>query len=174
MVSNAANAIVSSNATLTVIPFATSCVTAPTGLVSWWRAEDNALDALGTNNGTLAGNVTFGPGEVGHGICSDQPRGNMSCSPMPPSLQLQNLTIEAWIKRSNTNINGSILNYGPGGYAFWMDASGHLFFSKAFNVDLQSTGALITDTNFHHVAVTKSGSSVVFYVDGVGLIAAAP
>src|SRR5205807_5003409 len=25
----------------------------------------------------------------------------------------------------------------------------------------------VTDTNFHHVAVTKSGSTVIFYIDGV-------
>jgi Concanavalin A-like lectin/glucanases superfamily len=29
-------------------------------------------------------------------------------------------------------------------------------------------GPFITDTNLHHVAVAKSGSGVVFYVDGVG------
>jgi hypothetical protein len=31
----------------------------------------------------------------------------------------------------------------------------------------------ITDINLHHVAVTKSGSAVVFYVDGVAYPAAA-
>jgi len=32
-----------------------NCVTAPTGLVSWWRAEGNANDNIGTNNGVLQG-----------------------------------------------------------------------------------------------------------------------
>src|SRR5215468_10310391 len=49
-------------------PAATNCVTAPSGLVSWWRGEGNALDSAGTNNGTLVGNVTFAPGMVGQGF----------------------------------------------------------------------------------------------------------
>ncbi len=31
-----------------------------------------------------------------------------------------------------------------------------------------STGPVISDTNLHHVAVTKSGDTLVFYGDGVG------
>ncbi len=39
----------------------TNCTPAPPGLVSWWRAEGNALDWVGGNNGTLEGDATYGP-----------------------------------------------------------------------------------------------------------------
>src|SRR5437016_7878394 len=50
-----------------------NCVAAPPNMVSWWRAEGNALDQTGANNGTTSGNVTFVSGRVGqpffvHGI----------------------------------------------------------------------------------------------------------
>jgi len=51
-------------AVLTVNP-AGLCVSAPSGLVSWWRANANALDQAGTNNGTFAtrsGTVTLSGG----------------------------------------------------------------------------------------------------------------
>jgi hypothetical protein len=34
-------------------------------LVSWWRAEGNALDEIGANDGTATG-IAYGSGEVGH------------------------------------------------------------------------------------------------------------
>src|SRR5207302_11014825 len=40
----------------------------PAGVVSWWRAENNASDAIGNNNGALVNGVTFTTGEVGQGF----------------------------------------------------------------------------------------------------------
>ena len=36
-----------------------------TNMVAWWRAEGNALDSVGTNNGALQGGATFTNGMVG-------------------------------------------------------------------------------------------------------------
>ena len=49
-----------------------------------------------------------------------------------------------------------------------MLADGQLFLTKV-DVDNVASGASmkVVDTNYHHVAVTKSGTSVVFYLDGV-------
>ena len=33
------------------------CVTPPSGLIAWWRAETNGLDSAGANNATLVGGV---------------------------------------------------------------------------------------------------------------------
>jgi hypothetical protein len=51
------------------------CTPAPWDLVSWWPAEGNAADFIGTNNGVLVGGLSFTNGEVGEGL-----------SPYPPSL----------------------------------------------------------------------------------------
>ena len=42
-----------------------SCVAPPSGIISWWQGEGNALDAIGTNNGVLVGGVGFVPGKDG-------------------------------------------------------------------------------------------------------------
>ena len=39
--------------------------------------------------------------------------------------------------------------------------------SSRVGIDAVTASTGITDTNFHHVAVTKVGTAVVFYVDGV-------
>ena len=70
IVSNLAGTATSSNAALAVIT-SPSCVAPPSGLVSWWRAEGNAFDQTGTNNGTLAGNTTYGSGRVNQAFVFD-------------------------------------------------------------------------------------------------------
>src|SRR6185436_13240061 len=78
----------------------------------------------------------------------------------------------SWVKRSSStqvsvsSIYGEIVGYGPGGYLLGFRSDGSLFFSKNNVNDVGSAGT-ITDTAWHHVAVTKNGSTVVFYLDGV-------
>src|SRR5207249_883813 len=57
-VSNSLGTAASSNAALTVTP-PPPCSPPAADLISWWRADGNASDAAGTNNGTLLGGVAF-------------------------------------------------------------------------------------------------------------------
>lgn len=156
-----------------------ACTTAASGLVSWWRAETNALDAADGNHGTLAGNVTFGPGRVGQCFVLDGNRNGVNVG-TGANLRLQDFTIEAWIRRANAiratqdpaNINGCILSYGHNGYGFTLLDDGRLDITQVDIGGVFSSALRITDTNFHHVALTKSGATIVFYVDGVGETAA--
>jgi hypothetical protein len=151
----------------------TNCVPPVAGLVSWWRGEGNALDQADGNNGTLVGNTTFGPGRVGQAFVLDGSGDAISLG-NPTNLQLQNFTIEAWIKRASPSVasygvdhSAGILDGTTGGYAFGLWDDGRLLLSKVY-VDSTSSSFAITDTNtFHHVAVTKNGTAVVFYLDGV-------
>src|SRR5262245_46582879 len=43
----------------------------PQGLVSWFRAEGDAKDFLGSNNGTLMNGATFAAGKVGQAFKFD-------------------------------------------------------------------------------------------------------
>jgi hypothetical protein len=88
-------------------------------------------------------------------------------------LHLQTFTIEGWLKRASSSIvshgsggNGTIFGYGPGGYFFGIGGSGFLFFSQLGNPSAIN-GPTISDTNFHHVALTEAGGTVTFYIDGV-------
>ena len=169
-VSNAVSSVSSSNAFLTVLQIP-PCVTPYSNLISWWQAESNAFDQITGNKGSLVGNVTFTPGRVGQGFLFD---GNASAVIVsnPPSLQLQDFSIEAWIRRGNASIassspgGGLFLSYGHAGYGFGVNDNGTLFVSR-IDIDEVSTTVAITDTNLHHVAVTKTGTTVIFYIDAI-------
>src|SRR5206468_2924778 len=80
-----------------VPPVPTNCVTAPSGMISWWRAEGDATDALTANNGTLMNGATFAPGEVGQAFSLDGIDDYVSI-PLLNFSSRNAITIEAWIK----------------------------------------------------------------------------
>ncbi len=41
------------------------CTPPPSGMISWWSGDNNALDMIGSNNGTLVNGATYAPGMVG-------------------------------------------------------------------------------------------------------------
>lgn len=152
------------------------CTVAPVGLVSWWSADGNALDQRSRNNGAMENGATYTNGKVGQGFELGG-TGQRVLVGNPADLHLQNFTIETWIKRSSATIltnnpvpgseGGSFFAYGQGGYAIGMrEATNTVFLTEVGLSYVESPTMPITDTNFHHVAVTKTGNQVVFYVDG--------
>jgi hypothetical protein len=146
------------------------------GLVAWWPADNNAVDVVGGNNGTLTNRVTYVPGEVNQAF-NFGTNSAMVLLTNSPALRLQNFTIEAWIKRSDPTAvtsdpeavegNALMFGYGSGGYSFAIGPDGRLLLTKVdFSDVISPTG--VTDTNWHHVAVTTTNGAVVFYVDGLG------
>ena len=106
------------------------CSTPPSGLVSWWRGEGNTLDQVGGNSGTLAGNTIYGAGRVSQAFVLDGDGDGVSVG-NPPGLQLQDFTIETWIKRGSSSVVsygsygiGIIFGYGQGGYGLYLDPNG--------------------------------------------------
>jgi hypothetical protein len=152
---------------------AQTCVSPPTGLVGWWRGEGDALDQVGPTSGSLIGDTTFGTGEAGQGFVFDG-LGDAIDVGNPARLQLQNFTIEAWIKRSSSSVasqepwGGAIFVCTWGGYGLGVEDDGRLFLTKVGDSAVHSTSTITDADNFHHVAVTKNGDTVILYIDGVG------
>jgi hypothetical protein len=74
---------------------ASNCVAAPSGLVSWWRAEKDALDTADGNHGTIA-SPSFATGQVG--VAFDFIGNNNAVVADHPSLNPTNaITIECWV-----------------------------------------------------------------------------
>ena len=71
----------------------------PLGPIAWWKAEDNALDSAGTNNGTLVGGVVFTNGEVGQAfVFAGGQSSNVVDIGDPVDLRFTNsFSIEGWI-----------------------------------------------------------------------------
>ncbi|PWU11254.1 MAG: hypothetical protein C5B50_23755 [Verrucomicrobia bacterium] len=169
LVTNSQGSIISSNAVLSLLQ--SNCVPVPSGIISWWRGENDTVDIAGGNNGTLINGVGYGSGLVGKAFVYDGSFGSYLQLTNSPALQVQTFTIEAWLKRASASAatvfggGGSIFGYGTGGYNFGIYNDGRLSLTKTGTSDVQTT-TLVTDTNYHHLAVTKTGSNVMFYVDG--------
>lgn len=184
VITNAAGSVTSSNAVLTVL----LPLTAPQGLVGWWRGESNVVDEFSGSIGSATNEAGYGPGKVGTGFSFNGVAGRVIV-PNSPTLNIgsnHNFSVEAWIQGQPT----------PGNYvgvaeivskAYTPDSSQSvgwsLFLSQGclgflmsqppmfgFNSSIWgSSGPNLQDGLFHHVGVTVDRSSATggkLYVDG--------
>jgi hypothetical protein len=158
-----------------VVAFGQYCAPPIPGLVAWWQADGSATDFENVNNGVLVGGAGYGPGEVGQGFSFTAASQGVDVG-IATNLHLQNFTIEAWIKRASATLgtldpnpgdvrNAAFFSYGLDGYGFFLNNDNRLLLTK-LGIDGVFSTTTLADTNFHHVAVTKTNSSVTFYIDG--------
>src|SRR5262249_36119173 len=142
--------VTSSNAVLTVIP---ASVALPLGAVSWRPGNSNAIDVFSGNNGTWVGLPDYEAGVFAQAFEFDGSTTGITVSNRS-NLQLQDFTIEAWIKRSiRTTMSLSpagydsfVFGYGQDGYAFTIDPSGRFYLTKV-GVNNVSVANLVTNTD---------------------------
>ena len=160
-------------------PVSAYCAPIPNGLVSWWRAENNANDAAGHNNGILQNGVTFTKGEVGQGFSFNHRDAfvklpdNLFPFPMT-GISRAAFSFELWFK---TNTGGVILgqqdsrpftpprNYVP---AIYVGTDGKLYvetFWWAVAAPMVSVSR-VNDGIFHHLGVLYGAGIESVYLDG--------
>ncbi len=156
-----------------------TCVSLPPGLISWWRGENDALDAVGPNNGIWFG-AGFTAGKAGTGFNFTGSGDDYVVLPVnvfPVPIIGEGTTpfsFDAWFK---TSVGGVILGqqdvapFGNplGGYvpALYVGTNG-LMYAQCFwgnGTQIISTNK-VNDGLFHHVAVTYDGANQVLYIDG--------
>ncbi|HEX3528183.1 MAG TPA: LamG domain-containing protein [Thermoanaerobaculia bacterium] len=166
------------------------CVPAPYGIVSWYPAETNAQDVVSSNNGSVNGSVTFGPGKVRqafqfHGQPNDGINlGNVAAFDFSST---SSFSIEAWVNvtsYANTGSNDGFmivtLNYTctaqtPAAevLAIQLPSRGAIFMVRDANsqqVNLLSSMKIPAGVWTHLVAVRDASCSpkkVYLYVNGV-------
>jgi hypothetical protein len=155
-----------------------NAVRSTAGLVSYWRlgeasASAAACDSFGANAGSYAGGVA--PKQVGAlngdpdtAVGLDGSSGRVSV-PHTSSLDLgDSFSVEAWVKRGNASTPNyqAIVSQGANSWMLAWYSSNRLVLRQASVGDLVYSTRSITDTSWHHVAATKSGSSVHLYIDG--------
>jgi len=152
------------------------CTPAPTGLVSWWRAEGDAKDFWDGNHGTLQNGVTFAAGKVGQAFNFDGENDYISV-PDYPSLNPSSITVNAWVFSNNS----------PGTYAptivqkndyrgytleLTIDSSQVKFWVKLEKTNpswtnwVGSPGGNLTPGIWTHVAGVYDGMAVSLYMNG--------
>ncbi len=162
----------------------TVCASTPSGMMLWLTGDGNANDRSGNNhNGTLKGNATYAPAKVGQGfkIAANTDYVELSDSP-DWAFGSRPFTIDLWATFDSTDGYRTLLAQDEGPYVHskwffgWSDNVLWMF------VDSTDKGAFIvgnssnsTGKNYfapkpgewHHLAVTRSGTTFTFYVDGV-------
>jgi hypothetical protein len=149
------------------------------GLVSWWPAESNPVDAAGGNTGVLLNGATFASGKYGQSFSLNGSGAHVRIADNP-SLHLTNaLTISAWINPTD-----------PGGYSYhivskwdvvfeyqksystWL-SGGKFIFTVCANGDEQLgphadlvSVASVAPNQWTHVAATYDGSTMKVYLNG--------
>ena len=166
----------------------------PTGLVACWRAENNAQDVSGVNNGTLvnsgtpAAEVSFGVGKVGRAFGFHGAAIKALASTTLDVGVGNGLTIEAWIKPADLAHQYPLVEWNEGsriGTHFWISAdfsgqggSGCLFANivdtnQVFHFVISQAGLLNT-SDWQHVALTYDKSSGMgrLFLNGVNVASA--
>ena len=177
--------IVSMIITISALPSQaqTNCAPAPSGLVSWWRGENDASDAIATNDGALAGEIGFGPGEVGNSFVFNGTNASVRV-PASSSLNVgqdQGFSLECWINPAQIADAQPLVEWftgigPPWGVHFWISEAGSGTGPGCLYVNIPDTfggehkfssAAGIVGTNFwQHVAVTydqATGNTKLFY-----------
>src|SRR2546423_13198425 len=152
-------------------------ITGTPGLVSYWRLGESsgttACDSYGANAGTYQGGFTLGrvgaiAGDPDTAVELDGAGGTVSVSHSTSLDVGDSFTIEAWVKRSSFGAPDyqAIASQGANAWLLAFNAANRLVLRQAKVGDLVSSTTAVTDTNWHHVAATKSGSAVHLYIDG--------
>jgi type VI secretion system secreted protein VgrG len=156
------------------------CTAPPAGMISWWAAEGNGNDLLGSNLAVLQNGAGYSSeGLVGQAFAFENPkndeRGQYAQVAAPVGLPLGNSarTIELWFKTAadfSELTEAALVQYGSEtpdnlfGLITSMNAPGKLSFS-ANNNDLAGATRLEADT-WYHAAVTYDGKNVMLYLNG--------
>jgi hypothetical protein len=146
-----------------------ACVSPPAGLLSWWGGDNNTLDIVGTNNGTIHGGINYGQGAVGRAFNIDGASGSYLQIPYSADLNIQgSRSISAWVYIRNTG--GTRLIAGKAGGTQLYSADGILYFvvySGVTPYPVISTVPL-PGNSWHHVAGVFDGSAGEsrIYIDG--------
>jgi hypothetical protein len=157
-----------------------ACDPRPPGLVSWWRAEGDATDKAGGNNGTLQGGAGFAAGKVGQAF-NFNGNGQYVEIPKSPSLDVGNqVTVDFWMNTDPGNPIGQRGEQGLVASDFYVmeieNDAGRAGVDFAISTDGGNSWVISGMTNgaglvfpvgqWHHVAATYDGTQIQIYLDG--------
>ncbi|MSU58946.1 MAG: LamG domain-containing protein, partial [Pedosphaera sp.] len=157
----------------------TNCVPAPSGLVSWWRAEGNALDAVDGNHGVLFNGATTVVGKVGQAFNLDGNNDHVRIADQPNLHLSTAMTVDAWIYPTSIGTYHAIVSKWDGvigpdqrSYVMGLEPDGRANFlvspngtASGFTVVFSSNSVPVNQWTY--LAATYDGATLRMYVNGV-------
>ena len=156
------------------------CTSAPSGLISWWRAEGDARDFWDGNHGAMQNGATFAAGKVGRAFFLDGDDDYVHTGTGANSINRigGDISIAAWVKTDSVSDDFKFIaatRESSGDEKGWelLANQSSLGGQLVFQVDTgPSTGSRIGTSNirdgqWHHVAGIRSGNKLYVYVDGL-------
>ncbi len=155
-------------------PTPTNCIPLPAGAIAWWRAEYNASDAAGNNNGTSLGNALFESGVVGLAFSFDGLR--YVAIPYSPSYDFTpsgEFTLEAWVRPLRGTFDDSHYQAiavkspanGAWDWGLYLSPIGH-FVMGTENVSGVTSTTTAQNGQWYHVAMTYTNGTRALFVNG--------
>jgi hypothetical protein len=155
----------------------TATSSAPYGLHHWWKADGDATDAVGADDGTLLFGATFGPGVngvdqafafdgSGQEVRFDEQAGNFGPHDFTVAFFVQTTSARKealWEKRLVCDAHsfwGFRIETGLPNWEMMSDRFAHEYNSF-------SATTPVNDGAWHHIAVVRRGPRASMYIDGV-------
>jgi hypothetical protein len=164
----------------------TNCLPLPDGLIGWWRAESDAADFVGGNNGALIGNATFAAGKVGMGFNLSSSSGDYIEIPDSDlwAFGTNSFTIELWanfrsVPASTYDRPGTLFigtDESTSEYNKWFFALGGGVLEFHINDPITVGPVFLVRAPFsptlhewYHLAVVRDGDLYTIYVNGAAV-----
>ncbi|VVB74077.1 Concanavalin A-like lectin/glucanases superfamily protein [uncultured archaeon] len=159
------------------------CIQIPTclsGMISYWKAENNANDEFGLNNGTLEGGASYGTGKFGQAFSLDGVDDYVSEGDTGFPTGAGDMTIGAWINIVSGSIIEDIFSYGHRAVPYYNEADYYRDISFSCNTDgancylnmdiygenSGNAATAVTTGVWHYAVAVFSGQTVKLYLDG--------
>jgi outer membrane protein assembly factor BamB len=146
-------------------------------LVSYWSADNTAIDPISGNNGTLYNGASYAAGQVGQAFSFDGVDDRVNVADSPTLALTHSMTIETWLKANAIPAQGQqgeILfrgddRAGLDPYSLSLQANGQLRFEVVSGPGATDVWATLPLGQFVHVACTLDDATgeMDIYLNGV-------
>lgn len=141
------------------------------GLSGWWRADGDATDSAGSNNGMVYGDTTYTNGVYGQAFVFDGD-GDYVEIPDAPSLSPAEMTLSAWVKVEGGSGDRDIVSKdGESAERQYLITVNSTNRFRAHVWTLSGLAwvdgtTVVAPGTWYHVAQTYDGSTLRLYVNG--------
>jgi len=138
------------------------------GLIGHWKFDGDTLDSSGLgNHGTANGGPTYEVGKFGQAMTFDGIDDYVTIDSVTASITNDDITLAGWVKTDDT---GSVYWFSCNGPANENVALFAILGGQVAMYDISTaeghSSTLVNDSEWHHLAYSRIGSTGYVYVDG--------